>query len=77
MYNKKYIADNVLSVHVADINECGSSPCEHAGICHDLVNAFSCVCPAGYEGERCETGMCSICIVTSVFKEKCTSRNIK
>jgi hypothetical protein len=62
-----YISDNVLSLHVADIDECSSSPCENAGVCYDHVNAFSCACLAGYEGERCEIGTCLISIVTSVI----------
>jgi hypothetical protein len=53
-------------VHIADIDDCVSSPCENAGVCKDHVNVFSCECPAGYEGERCETGMFSIVIIALV-----------
>ncbi|PIK44963.1 putative neurogenic locus notch-like protein 3 [Apostichopus japonicus] len=38
-----------------DIDECSSSPCENGGVCSDLVDAFVCDCPPGYEGDRCET----------------------
>jgi hypothetical protein len=52
-------------VYAVDTDECDYSPCENAGVCHDHVNAFSCACLAGYEGERCETGTCSIIIISS------------
>lgn len=39
-----------------EIDECDSDPCQNGGTCNDLVNAFSCDCPAGYEGDMCENG---------------------
>lgn len=39
---------------VTDIDDCASSPCMHAGTCTDLVNDFSCTCPAAWEGVRCQ-----------------------
>ncbi|KAH9489125.1 hypothetical protein Btru_057139 [Bulinus truncatus] len=37
-----------------DINECQSNPCQHGGICSDLVNNFTCDCSrTGYEGQDC------------------------
>ncbi|XP_056023169.1 uncharacterized protein LOC130046342 isoform X2 [Ostrea edulis] len=41
-------------VGCSDINECNSSPCMHGGTCHNLVNRFTCSCPDGYNGARCE-----------------------
>ena len=32
-------------------------PCENGGSCIDQVNSYSCICPGGYEGTKCETGM--------------------
>lgn len=37
-----------------NIDDCAGAPCQHGGTCHDEVGAFTCECPAGFEGERCE-----------------------
>ena len=43
-----------LVSHLAeDIDECASSPCVH-GACVDAVNAFNCVCDAGYQSVLCD-----------------------
>ena len=39
----------------SDINECGSSPCQNAGMCIDGLNSFTCNCAAGWTGTYCET----------------------
>ena len=39
----------------SDIDECTSNPCLHGGTCIDQVNKYLCNCPAGTEGDRCET----------------------
>lgn len=41
---------------LADIDECGSSPCIH-GICSDGINNYTCQCMVGYTGANCETGL--------------------
>ena len=46
--------------HVVDIDECASSPCHNAGTCNDIVNGYTCLCSAGYNGDNCETGMSHI-----------------
>ncbi|XP_063000667.1 protein crumbs homolog 2 [Elgaria multicarinata webbii] len=33
---------------------CSSSPCQHAGSCQDLFNAFRCACSPGWGGLLCE-----------------------
>jgi len=37
-----------------NLNECLSSPCQNGGTCIDSINGFSCDCPSGYTGMRCE-----------------------
>ena len=39
-----------------DIDECASSPCQNGGSCIDALNAYSCNCILGYEGDNCEIG---------------------
>ena len=40
----------------ADINECDSNPCQNSGSCTNGHNKYTCVCVAGFSGDRCETG---------------------
>ena len=37
-----------------DINECEANPCRNDAECVDGVNMYTCNCPAGYEGVRCQ-----------------------
>ncbi|XP_063964330.1 sushi, von Willebrand factor type A, EGF and pentraxin domain-containing protein 1-like [Lytechinus pictus] len=37
-----------------DIDECGSSPCQHGASCVDGINSFTCICTEGYRGQLCE-----------------------
>ncbi|XP_070183825.1 neurogenic locus notch homolog protein 1-like isoform X5 [Littorina saxatilis] len=39
------------------INECASNPCLNSGTCIDEIVYFSCTCPEGYTGTRCETNI--------------------
>ena len=45
---------DIFSIY-PDIDECTSNPCLHGGTCIDQVNKYVCNCPAGTEGDRCET----------------------
>ena len=51
------LIDSTSSRTGADINECIGVDCGGAGICHNLVNHFSCTCSKGWAGgglnERC------------------------
>ena len=45
----------------AEINECGSGPCDNGGTCTDGINRYVCDCTnTGYEGTNCEIGECRI-----------------
>ena len=37
-------------------------PCENGGTCNDDVNAYTCSCADGYQGDNCETGNCHACV---------------
>ena len=41
----------------ADIDECGSMPCENGGTCIDGLNHFTCECEL-FTGCTCQTGKC-------------------
>ena len=40
---------------VAEIDECGSNPCENSGTCVDGLNCFYCICDL-FHGDICQTG---------------------
>ncbi|ELK30397.1 Fibulin-7 [Myotis davidii] len=40
--------------HCRDISECASQPCQHGGTCLEGVNQYTCICPPGRTGSRCQ-----------------------
>ena len=38
----------------SDIDECIAGQCQNGGDCTDGVNAYTCDCPSGFTGVRCE-----------------------
>lgn len=34
-----------------DIDECESEPCQNGATCEDRINAYACLCSAGFRGE--------------------------
>ncbi|XP_019645238.1 PREDICTED: fibropellin-1-like, partial [Branchiostoma belcheri] len=40
-------------------DDCIPGPCDNGGTCVDGDNTYSCVCPPGFKGERCQTSPCS------------------
>lgn len=39
-----------------DTDECAYNPCENNGTCVDLVNAYECICLAGFNDTNCTNG---------------------
>lgn len=37
-----------------DGDDCSPNPCQNGGTCSDLISAYSCACPSGYSGDRCQ-----------------------
>ena len=42
---------------ISETMECASDPCLNGATCSDLLNGYQCLCPIGYEGTNCETGI--------------------
>ena len=37
------------------VDWCSAAPCQHGGTCQDTGPGYRCDCPAGWEGDNCET----------------------
>ena len=53
LYNSALI--DVSQCFVTDTDECVNNPCENNGTCVDLVNAYDCICLAGFNDTNCTT----------------------
>ena len=62
-----------------DIDDCADSPCHQGATCQDGIDTFTCLCPKGMTGTRCDTGnvsamvkcnKTSTCITTCILKLK-------
>ncbi|XP_078571595.1 uncharacterized protein LOC144859179 [Branchiostoma floridae x Branchiostoma japonicum] len=51
--------DDGKSCSVLDTDGCFLGACENGGTCVEGNGAFSCNCPPGFKGERCQTEPCS------------------
>ena len=40
-----------------DIDDCQPQPCKNNGTCVDLVNAYECICVAGFNDTNCTNSM--------------------
>ena len=45
-----------------DVDECLSNPCENGAECVNGKDSYKCICPAGYQGERCSVSSLSDCL---------------
>ncbi|XP_078703706.1 uncharacterized protein LOC144928887 [Branchiostoma floridae x Branchiostoma belcheri] len=44
---------------ITDVDDCIPGACDNGGTCVDGDSTYSCVCPPGFKGERCQTAPCS------------------
>lgn len=43
-----------VDFYVADIDDCGSTPCRNGGTCEDGIDHYYCTCAIGYNGDSCQ-----------------------
>ena len=48
-----YAFVEIYRFSVTDTDECADNPCENNGTCVDLVNAYDCICAAGFNDSNC------------------------
>lgn len=42
---------------LSDIRECDNRPCQNNARCRELPGSYECICPDGFTGINCETGI--------------------
>ena len=42
---------------VAVINYCQNYPCQNGGTCNQQFGQYTCACPVGFTGTKCEAGI--------------------
>ena len=48
----------LVTINVADLSECKSSPCHNGATCDEpAVGTYRCTCMAGFTGTVCAEGM--------------------
>ena len=55
-----------LTRAAVDIDECAAKPCLNNGTCVDGIAAYTCACPVGYTGARCENATSTSAIARAV-----------
>lgn len=61
-----------------DEDECESNPCLNGATCKDEVGSYTCQCPPGFNGTRCETGINTMAEIQKESKERvCISKRSK
>ncbi|KAF5891226.1 neurogenic locus notch protein 2-like, partial [Clarias magur] len=60
------------------VDSCASSPCSNGGACTSLPNGtFSCTCPLGYEGSRCQDDVDECAREPALCRNGGTCENVK
>ena len=54
-------------IHISDINDCSPNQCQNDGVCTDLVDDYSCKCPAGFTGKNCEISKIISTVLSNFF----------
>eukprot|EP00057_Strongylocentrotus_purpuratus_P021779 XP_011676253.1 PREDICTED: fibropellin-3 [Strongylocentrotus purpuratus] len=62
----------VQTVRVSGAGECASDSCQHGGTCTEGVNAFTCACVPGYNGDMCQTDIDDCATSPCEDDETCT-----
>jgi len=50
-----------------DIDYCINHTCQNGASCVDGLHNYSCKCPTGYTGSKCETGRFFYCLLATVI----------
>ena len=53
MFLPFYLSHNIYK----DIDECLPNLCQNGATCRDQISSFSCICPPGFTGALCQSGI--------------------